>query len=101
MTRKKQLEAEAIGSLDDAFFVTELIQEKAIEPLAHVLLKLKGSEAKLKTIKKRDKLRKTLLKIESKAHATHSPAQRLVRKLKKLGKTPYFDTKLKDIKKIK
>jgi len=96
---KKQLQAEAYGSVDDAFFWAESFQENVAEPIAHKLLKLKGSKIKLETIRKRDELRKTLLELESKAHATHSPAQRLTKRLKKLGKTPYFDTKLKDIEK--
>jgi hypothetical protein len=84
---------------DDAFYFTEEAINKIIEPVGTEILHLGGSHIRLQTIHKRDKLRKTILWLEHKVHATHSPIHKMIRFEHSFIKTPYLETPLQKIRK--
>jgi hypothetical protein len=99
MTKQKyQIPHALFTPRDDAFYFAEATIDKIVEPLGKDVMHLTGSHIKLQTIHKRDKLRKTILWMEHKLHATHSPIQKVVHFERTFHRMPYFQTPIQKIR---
>lgn len=73
----KRLPRGVLPVVDDAFYLAEKVVENVSEPTAQKVLRLLGHKFKMRTIRKRDTLRKNLIWLESKTKTTHSPMKRM------------------------